>query len=143
MFGHEALSGACRVLEGLVRNRIGCKVRAIDLSLMQRASAHLASGNDQLEARMLGSIALDRALRGISGQVSVLRRVSSSPYRVEYDAVPVEQVANLEKAVPREWINARGNGVTREMLEYLAPLVQGEVTNERENGLPRHLILNP
>ena len=143
MFGHKALSGVCKALESLVRGQIGCKVRAIDLSLMQRSAAHLVSANDQMEARMLGATAMDRALRGISAQVPVLRRVSSDPYLVEYDCVPVEMVANLEKAVPREWINDRGNGVTAEMMEYLTPLVRGDIHCEIKDGLPQHLVLNP
>ena len=133
-FGHVRLTGAARVLEDLVLREIGCKVRSIELNLMQRCAGHIASATDLTESKMLGMTALDRALQGEGGRVSVLRRVSDKPYRVEYDTVPVQEIANLEKAVPREWINARGNFVTQEMIDYLLPLVG-------ENALPQHVTL--
>ena len=59
VFGHAALSGTAKVLEGLVKERIGCKVRSIELNLMQRCASHLASANDLRESRMLGMTAAD------------------------------------------------------------------------------------
>ena len=53
-FGHSYIAGSAKVLEELVRDRIGCKVRAIELNLMQRCAAHLASATDLEESRMLG-----------------------------------------------------------------------------------------
>jgi 6-phosphofructokinase 1 len=126
VFGHKYLSGAARTLEARIRAEIGCKVRAIDLSLMQRCAGHLASSNDLTEAKLLGVTALDRAFRGISGEVSVINRISNSPYSVTYSTVPVAEIANREKLIPREWINQRGNYVTPEMVEYLSPLIEGD-----------------
>ncbi|MFV0399306.1 MAG: 6-phosphofructokinase [Oscillospiraceae bacterium] len=140
-FGHKYLSGAGKVLENLVRREIGCKARSLELSLMQRCAAHLTSPVDLDESRMLGMTALDCALQGESGRVSVLRRISDSPYRVEYSTIPVEQVANLEKPVPREWINEEGNFIAPPMLNYLAPLIAGEDDGRTRHGLPVHLRL--
>lgn len=142
VFGHKYLSGAARTLEAFVREEIGCKVRSIDLSLMQRCAGHLASSNDLTEAKLLGVTALDRALDGASGEVAVLVRVSDAPYRVRYATVPAEQIANREKAVPREWINERGNYITPKMLRYLAPLVDGGFGSESRHGVPVHLNLH-
>lgn len=142
-FGHKYLSGAARVLESLVRKEIGCKARAIDLSLMQRSAGHLASSNDLTEARLLGATALDRALNGVSGEVSVLHRVSDSPYSVSYDTVPVSEIANQEKLVPREWINKRGNNVTQDMIRYLTPLVGGEIGIQTHDSMPSYIDLHP
>lgn len=139
VFGHKYLSGAGRVLEDLVRTEIGCKARSIDLSLMQRCAGHLASSNDLTEAKLLGATAFDRALKGVSGQVSVINRVSNDPYRVTYGAVCAKEIANKEKAIPREWINERGNYVTDEMFTYLTPLVHGYFGGEIKNGIPMHL----
>lgn len=140
-FGHKYLSGAGKVLENLVRKEIGCKARSLELSLMQRCAAHLTSPIDLDESRMLGATAMDCALRGHSGRVSVLRRTSNSPYRVQFDTVSVERVANLEKPVPREWINDAGNFVTPQMLSYLAPLIAGEDDGRTRHGLPVHFRL--
>ena len=112
VFGHAALSGTAKVLEGLVKERIGCKVRSIELNLMQRCASHLASANDLSESRMLGMTAADRAISGVSGQMAVVLRDSDEPYRVHYSTVDIAEVANLEKKVPDNWINAGGNDVT-------------------------------
>ncbi len=122
-FGHKHMGGACRVLENLINNHMECKVRCIDLSLMQRCAAHLASPVDLAEAKALGAMSLARALEGVSGEVSVLTRVSDHPYRVEYSTVHATTIANREKAIPREWINARGNFVTDELIRYVEPLI--------------------
>jgi len=142
VFGHKYLSGAARSLEALVRSKIGCKVRAIELSLMQRCAGHLASSNDLTEAKLLGVTALDRALHGISGEVSVVNRISNSPYRVTYGTLPVSEIANREKHIPREWINKRGNYVTQEMITYLTPLIEGDFGVKTHHGVPVYIELH-
>ncbi|MCL2056512.1 MAG: 6-phosphofructokinase [Oscillospiraceae bacterium] len=126
VFGHAYLSGAGRVLEGLVRREIGCKVRSVELNLMQRCAGHLASQSDLTEARLLGAAALDRALKGVSGEVSVLNRLPGEEYRVAYGSICAKEVANKEKYVPNDWISESGNDVTDEMIRYLTPLAQYE-----------------
>lgn len=138
-FGHKRLSGAAKVLEHIICSEIGCKVRAIEFSLMQRASGHLTSDVDLTEGRMLGAVALDRAIEGTSGQVAVLNRISENPYKVKYSSVDVQKVANHEKPVPKHWINEAGNYVTKEMIEYLRPLIGIAEENKYCNGLPNHL----
>ena len=139
VFGHKYLSGAARTLESLILEKIGCKVRSIDLSLMQRSAGHLASSNDLTEAKLLGVTALDRALSGISGEVSIINRVSNSPYSVSYGTVPVGEIANKEKVIPREWINERGNFVTAQMLTYLTPLIGGDFGIQMRHGVPLYI----
>lgn len=141
VFGHAALSGTAKVLEGLVKEKIGCKVRSIELNLMQRCAAHLASANDLSESKMLGMTAADRALNGISGQMAVVVRKQNQPYRVSYGTADIRLVANYEKKVPDAWINREGNDVTEEMMEYLRPLVRGEVYPMTNSGIPVHLSL--
>jgi len=137
-FGHKHMGGACKVLENIISNHIDCKIRSIELSLLQRCAAHLASPIDLSESKALGAMALSRALEGGSGEVSVLNRISSTPYRVEYSTVPATTIANLEKTVPREWINERGNFVTEELVQYMLPLIGGTFGSDLSGGYPRH-----
>ncbi len=141
VFGHAALSGTAKVLEGRVKEKIGCKVRSIELNLMQRCASHLASANDLSESKMLGMTAADRALNGVSGEMAIVERLSSAPYRVRYGTTDIALVANLEKKVPDSCINPQGNDVTEQMLEYLRPLVHGEVQVPMCSGVPVHLEL--
>lgn len=141
-FGHKQLAGTGRVLADLVKEEIGCKVRAIEPNLMQRCAAHILSRADIEESKKLGQLAVSLCIDHKPGMMASLTRVSDDPYEAAYTAVPIEEVANKEKKVPREWINASGNGVTEEMLRYLRPLVQGELLCEYENGIPKFLVLS-
>ncbi|MBE5966705.1 MAG: 6-phosphofructokinase [Lachnospiraceae bacterium] len=140
-FGHKYIAGAVRTLEQLIRKEIGCKVRSIELNLMQRASAHIASETDVTESLLLGQKALYCALTGETGRMSAIKRLSNNPYRIEFISVPVEEVANKEKKVPLDWITEDGHDVTKDMIEYLKPLIQGETKIQYENGIPRQMKL--
>lgn len=139
-FGHKYLSGIGKYLEELVRDRIGCKVRSVELNILQRCAAHIASETDLSEAERLGALSVEAASRGETGRVSaVVDR--AAPYAPLYDTVPVCDVANKVKYVPREWINEAGNDVLSAVLEYVHPLIQGEPVLLVENGLARHFAI--
>ena len=140
-FGHSYIAGSARVLEEAVRSRIGCKVRSIELNLMQRCAAHVASRTDIQESRMLGMTACHLALEGKTGLMAAVERISDEPYQVRFTGIPVCSVANQEKKVPEDYINAAGNDVTEKMMSYLRPLIQGEAPVIYKNGIPVHLIL--
>jgi len=140
-FGHKYIAGAARALEQLIRNRIGCKVRAVELNLMQRAAAHIASETDIIESALLGQKAVNCAVNGETGKMAAIKRLSDDPYRVEFISVPVSEVANHEKTVPLDWITPEGNDVTEEMMAYLRPLIIGETNVKYENGIPKHCRL--
>ena len=141
VFGHAQLSGTGKILENAIRDQIGCKVRSIELNLLQRCASHILSATDIEESGRLGANAVRLAVEKKSGLMSSLRRVSNDPYQVVYEGVDIQMVANAEKKVPQEWINEEGNGVTQECIDYLLPLVQGELTCEFKNGVPDYLML--
>ena len=140
-FGHVALSGAGKVLEELVKDRIGCKVRSIELNLPQRCAAHLASLTDITESVGVGRAAVEAAVSGKTGVMMTINRAEGENYSVYYDSADISGIANGVKGVPREYINADGNGLTEECINYLAPLIVGEVTPVYEKGLPKHFII--
>ena len=139
VFGHVQLNGTGKYLESLVNEHIGCKVRSIELNILQRCASHMASATDLEESFALGAKAVEAALAGHTGEMSVIRRLSDVPYKTEYDTAQVDRVANFEKKVPRNWISEEGNDVKEEMLTYLRPLIQGEVETNYVNGLPQIL----
>ena len=53
----------------------------------------------------------------------------------------VHLIANVEKKVPREWINEDGTYVSAELIHYIRPLIQAEIAPLWVDGLPRHLRL--
>lgn len=142
-FGHKYLSGIGKYLEKYTSEHIGCKVRSIELNVMQRCSSHIASLTDIEEAERIGRAAISAALtEEKSGVMMVFRRISNNPYRVEIVTADIAKVANQEKKFPREWINSEGNNVTIDALNYFLPLIQGEPEIEYRNGIPVHFRLN-
>lgn len=138
-FGHSQLSGAGKCLEYLVKEELGVKVRSIEINVLQRCAAHLASKTDLDEAFALGENAVAYSLQGVTGSMLVMNRVSNEPYRIVYDYAPIDGIANEAKSVPVEWINEDGNDVTEEMIQYLTPLIQGESHVEFKNGMPNYM----
>lgn len=142
-FGHKYLSGVGKWLEGYTKEHIGCKVRSIELNVMQRCSSHIASLTDLNEAERIGREAVKAALTyGESGVMMAFRRISNNPYRVEIVTADISKIANQEKKFPREWINPEGNNVTVDALNYFLPLIQGEPKLEFRNGIPVHFRLD-
>lgn len=140
-FGHSSLSGAGRVLANLVKERIGCKTRAVELNISQRCSGHILSKTDIDESVSVGENAVKLAVSGVSGAMVTIERLPGKEYSVAIGHTDVTSVANKVRNVPDEYINVAGNGITDAGIEYLRPLIAGEVAVEYENGLPRHIVI--
>ncbi len=138
VFGHKYLSGVGKFLEQLVTEHIGCKVRSIELNVMQRCSSHICSKTDIDEAERIGRHALRAALDGNTGKMMYFRRVSNMPYAVTIEMTDAANVANLEKMFPKEWITPEHNQVTDTAVSYFLPLIQGEIDICMRNGMPVH-----
>lgn len=138
-FGHSQLSGTGKCLEYLVKDSIGVKVRSIELNVLQRCASHIASQTDLDEAYALGKQAVFHAESGASQCMLTLRRTSDEPYQTVIETADIAGIANEAKSIPREWINAEGNDITKELYDYMAPLIVGEPELSYENGLPVYL----
>ena len=141
-FGHAQLGGLASMLAEMVKERTGAKVRGIELSLLQRCGAHLASATDVNEAFIAGKTAVEAAVSGVTGKMVAFKRVYvDGKYTCEMELLPLSSVANYEKKVPLEWINEEHNGLKHEFIDYVLPLIQGEPKLPLENSLPRYARL--
>ncbi|MCD7999589.1 MAG: 6-phosphofructokinase [Clostridiales bacterium] len=138
-FGHKQLTGTARYLAEKISREVGCKTRAIEFNSLQRCASHIVSRVDITEAFLVGGAAVKAAFEGETGKMIILKRVSDDPYICVTDIYDVHKVANVEKKVPREWINEAGDYVTEEFVSYIKPLIQAELTPIMVDGLPRHL----
>ena len=138
-FGHAKLSGVGKTLEHMLGDKLGCKVRSIELSVLQRAAAHIASQTDIDEAVALGATGVEYALKGETCKMMATRRLSDAPYSTDVIAVDIKTAANHEKQVPREWINEAGNDVTEAFMNYARPLIVGEPKLSYSKGIPNYL----
>ncbi len=136
-FGHAQLGGLAALLADKVKNELGCKTRAVELSILQRCAAHCASGTDIAESFMSGKVAVESMLAGMTDKMVGFKCDRTNGYKCEPELFDLSSVANFEKKVPQEWINEAGNDVTQEFIDYALPLIQGETPMEKENGLPR------
>lgn len=141
-FGHAQLSGTGKCLELLVKERLGVKVRSVEINVLQRCAGHMASATDLKESFELGSMAVSLTESGNTGFMTTLTRTNSTPYEYSIDSVPVSKVANQAKEVPTNWINASGNDVTKDMIDYIAPLIEGEVAGDYINGVVNYLDIS-
>lgn len=141
VFGHAIHSGTGKILENLVKDYFGCKVRSVELNVLQRCASHLASKADIDESFMVGKAAVDASVQGLTEKMMVYKR-QDNPYTITIDALDVREIANLEKKIPLEWITKDCHDVTEEMYNYLLPLVQGEVDIPYENGIPHYLDIS-
>ena len=141
-FGHAQLGGLAALLADIVKKHTGAKVRGIELSLLQRCGAHLASATDVQEACQAGKEAVEQAVRGVTGKMVAFKRETvDGQYSCRMELLPLSAVANYEKKVPMEWINKEQNGLEAPFIDYVLPLIQGEPVLPLEDSLPRYARL--
>ncbi len=139
-FGHAQLGGVAEMLKAVIEKEVGIKTRFNKLGTNQRSAMHFASLTDVKEAYMCGKMAVKVALKGISGKMVTIIREKGKQYKSTTGLAELSDVANGENKVPRSYINEQGNGVTRAMLDYVRPLVQGQapITIDAD-GLPVYM----
>ena len=136
-FGHKMLTGSGIYLENLVKERLGVKVRSVELNVCQRCSSSMLSKTDQKEAIASGAYGVKAALNGASGKMVAFERLDGDDYQIDYVLKDVNVICNQEKCVPATWITADGSDVTEDFIRYARPLIQGEVTVPTEDGVPK------
>ncbi|MFO1295028.1 MAG: 6-phosphofructokinase [Rubrivivax sp.] len=138
-FGHTQLGGVGPVVANMVREKFGYKYHWAVADYLQRAARHIASKTDVEQAYAVGKAAVEYAVKGLHGVMPGIKRTSSKPYRWKIVPVPLQDVANVEKKVPREFITADGFGITAACRRYLEPLIAGEAYPPYRGGLPSYV----
>jgi len=137
-FGHAQLGGLATILAEVLKEETGAKVRGIELNLLQRCGAHLASKTDIEESYMAGKAAVENAINGINGRMIGFERVmKDGHYACRTKLIPLMEAANAEKKIPKDWINATEDGVNQKFIDYALPLIQGETDAPKVDSLPR------
>ncbi|MBY8965575.1 6-phosphofructokinase [Algiphilus sp.] len=142
-FGHKQLGGVAARLAALVKERLGYKHHFAVADYLMRAARHIASATDLEQSYAVGRAAVEKAVAGASGIMVTVQRDSDSPYAWSVGEAPLEQVANTERMMPREFISEDGFHITEACRRYMLPLIQGEAPPPFENGLPRYLRFRP
>jgi len=140
-FGHAQLGGVGPVVAQLVKDKLGYKYHWAVADYLQRAARHIASKVDVDQAYAVGKAAVEFALQGHNSVMPTIVRTSSRPYRWKIGMAPLDQVANQEKMLPRDYITPDGFHITARGRRYLAPLIKGEDYPPFKDGLPRYVVL--
>ncbi|MCP4474324.1 MAG: 6-phosphofructokinase [Gammaproteobacteria bacterium] len=140
-FGHTQLGGAAAVLAHLVNHHLGYKYHWAVLDYVQRAARHIASAVDVDQAYAVGKAAVEFALAGKDGVMPVIVRESDEPYKWSISEASLDDIANVEKKLPFDFISEDGFHITQQCRQYLAPLIEGESYPPYRNGLPEYAKL--
>ncbi len=141
-FGHTQLGGVAPLLANTITDRLGHKHHFAIADYLMRAARHIASGTDLEQSYAVGQAAVEYALQGKSGIMVTLERQSDTPYKWRVGEAPLDEVANVEKKMPRDFITEDGFHITDAARRYLRPLIAGEPYPPFENGLPRYARLS-
>lgn len=140
-FGHAQLGGVAPVIAQIIKEKLNYKNHWAVPDYMQRSARHIASKTDVEQAYALGKAAVEYALAGKGDRMLTIERVSVNPYQWRVSDVSLEQVANVERKMPRDFITEDGYGITDKCREYMLPLIQGEDYPPYKEGLPQYASL--
>ncbi len=140
-FGHAQLGGAAPVVANMLKEALGYKYHWAVADYLQRAARHIASKTDVEQAYALGKAAVEMAIAGDNAVMPTIVRKSDQPYVWEVGSAKLEDVANVEKMMPKEFITDDGFGITDACRKYLSPLIEGEDYPPYEGGLPKYVTL--
>ncbi|WP_129723737.1 6-phosphofructokinase [Xylanivirga thermophila] len=140
-FGHKQLGGVSLILQRIVEDNITRRVKVINPSILQRCAMHCVSKTDLDEAYWMGYMATDYAINEYSGYMAGIKRISNKPYQWQPIMVPLGDVANAEQLFPTKWVIPEGNFVTNDAIEYMQPLIDGEVPIPTKKGLPQYTVI--
>ncbi len=137
-FGHKQLGGVAPTIATMIRDELGLKYHWALADYLQRSARHLSSQTDVDHAIAVGEKAVEYAIAGENAVMPAIIRTSDDPYAWEIQSAPLDQVANIEKMLPAEYISEDGYGITEAARTYLGALIEGEAATPWENGLPVH-----
>jgi len=140
-FGHAQLGGVAPVIASLVKEKFGYKYHWAVADYLQRAARHIASRTDVEQSYAVGKAAVQFALQGHNSVMPTIVRKSSKPYKWAIGMARLEDVANREKNMPRDFISEDGFAITGKCRAYLEPLIKGEDYPPYKNGLPDYVKL--
>jgi 6-phosphofructokinase 1 len=140
-FGHAQLGGVAPVVAALIKQQLKLKYHWAVADYLQRAARHVASKTDVEQAYAVGKAAVELAVKGRNAVMPAIVRTSNKPYRWKVGVADLENVANHEKMMPRDFITTDGFGITTKCRTYLAPLIQGEDYPPYQAGLPKYALL--
>lgn len=124
-FGHKLPGDVAPTMARLIMSELGLRARSEKPGIIARASSHHVSPVDREVAEGVGRFAARQVFAGESGFMAAVRRESSDPFEASYSSVPLEQVANVERLLPQDYIKPSHSDIDESFREYAEPLIGG------------------
>lgn len=140
-FGHKQLGGVAPTLANMVKDELGYKYHWALADYLQRAARHIASATDVAQAYAVGRAAVEYAEAGKNAVMVTIERATTQRYKWTLGEAPLDQVANVEKKMPHDFLSRDGFGITAKARDYLQPLIQGEDYPPFKHGIPQYARL--
>ncbi len=140
-FGHQQLGGVAPTLASMIKQSTGYKYHWALSDYLQRSARHLASKIDVDHAYAAGRRAVEMAIEGKTSLMVTIEREKGEKDKWFLGEASLENVANMEKKMPRNFITKDGFGITKKAKDYLKPLIIGEDFPPFKSGLPQYVKL--
>ena len=122
-FQHPLLSGAAQYLVELVKQKLHLRARFDKPGDLQRMASNSISSSDRDEAYLVGKIGVQALLKGESDKMVTLQRLEQPTYACTTGLAELEQVANKQRLLPDEYLDANKTMVTQAFYKYALPLI--------------------
>ena len=141
-FGHAQLGGVAPVLSSIITNKLKYKVHWAVSDYLQRAARHIASTVDVEQAYALGLESIKVAKLDKNNIMLTIKSAKiKQKYKWSISSTNLNNVANVEKMLPKNFIKSNGFEITRSCKEYISNLIQGEDYPSYDNGVPQYAKL--
>ena len=141
-FGHAQLGGVAPVLSSIITNKLKYKVHWAVSDYLQRAARHIASTVDVDQAYALGLESIKVAKFDNNNIMLTIKSTKiKQKYKWSISSTNLNNVANVEKMLPKSFIKSNGFEITRSCKEYISNLIQGEDYPSYDNGVPQYAKL--
>ena len=141
-FGHAQLGGVAPVLSSIITNKLKYKVHWAVSDYLQRAARHIASTVDVDQAYALGLESIKVAKFDNNNIMLTIKSTKiKQKYKWSISSTNLNNVANVEKMLPKSFIKSNGFEITSSCKEYISNLIQGEDYPSYDNGIPQYAKL--
>ena len=140
-FGHAQLGGVAPVLSSIITDKLKYKVHWAVSDYLQRAARHVASAVDVEQAYALGLESIKIAKLDNNIMLTIKSTAIKQKYKWSISSTNLDNVANVEKMLPKNFIKSNGFEITRSCKEYISNLIQGEDYPSYDNGFPQYAKL--
>jgi 6-phosphofructokinase 1 len=140
-FGHSQLGGVAPFVANMIKDELGYKFHWAVADYLQRSARHIASRTDVDQAYSVGRAAVEFALAGKNAVMPIIIRGAGKKYSWKIGEAKLEDIANVEKMMPRDYITKDGFHITDKAKSYLAPLINGEDYPDYKHGVPQYARL--